>query len=137
VGAELHALTLAQPHGQPPGLVLELATGCARDRREGLERNPSRVLAPPEAGDRAVDEKGLLDVPVFVDHRLAVLVLQDTRAVLVSQQQLVPTRQEACRRPLVADGERSARQIEQLTALLVAKRGAAGVTRSLVSGLGW
>jgi hypothetical protein len=121
VGAELHALTLAQPHGQPPGLVLELATGCARDRREGLERNPSRVLAP-EAGDRAVDEKDLLDVPVFVDHRLAVLVLQDTRAVLVSQQQLVPARQEACRRPLVADGERSARQIEQLTALLVAKR---------------
>src|SRR6266496_3453376 len=56
-------LTLAQPGGQPPRLVLELAAGAARQRRERLQHH-ALTLLPPRARDEAVDEEGLEDVAV-------------------------------------------------------------------------
>ena len=75
----------------------------------------------PAARDDAVDEEGLRDVAVLRDHRLAVLLRQDARAVGEREQHVVPLRQEADRRGRVGRGERRALEVEQLAAVLVAE----------------
>src|SRR4051794_31005958 len=111
---------LPEPCRQAGRLVLELAPRGARKWFERLERDPAAVEFP-EAGDHPVDEERLLHVPVLVNHRLAIHVRQDARAVLVREQQLVPARQQSRRRRRVGRSERGARKIEQLAAVLVAE----------------
>src|SRR4051812_32417918 len=72
--------TLPEPRFEAGALVLEVAPGRGRQRRERLGHN-SLPLDPPDAGHVAVDRKGRLDVRVLAHHERAVLVGEDALPV--------------------------------------------------------
>src|SRR5262249_36895981 len=112
--------TLPEPRMQARGLVLELTARRAWERGERLEPDPVAFFRP-QAGDQAVHQERLLDVPIALDRGLAVLVGEDARAVLVREQQLVPARQQARRRRRVRGHERCPWEVEDLAPPFVAE----------------
>src|SRR5439155_23840113 len=120
-GGRGQGLLLAGPGGPPAGLFLDLAPRPPGERCEWVDRDAVAVPLPV-AGYEAVDEDGLPHVAVDRDHLRAVLVRKHARAVLVREQQLLPAGEEASRGGDAAVCQWRPREVEQLAALLVAKR---------------
>src|SRR4051794_14551407 len=84
------AASAAPEEGREPGrLVGDLAPSRSRQRLERLGADALAVDAP-RPRDETVDEESRGDVAVHPDHRLAVLLRQDTGAVGPREQDVVP-----------------------------------------------
>ena len=108
--------------GTPRGALASSSTLAARGAGErGERRDPhAAVLDRPQAGDEAVDEEGRPDLAALDDGR-AVLVREHATTIVVAQDEVVEAGEQARRRGGVAAGQRRARQVVELAAVLVAE----------------
>ena len=106
--------------GEALGLVVELGAGTPFGQpAERLDLHPPLLVAP-RAGDLAVDEERVHGVGgPRVEDAWAVALREDPRAPRVDEQRRVPHRQEAHRSRRVRVGQRGAREVDELLALLV------------------
>ena len=105
---------------EAPGLVLDLASRRARQRLERLERDPPSSARQGPATNPST--RNVCATSPFIPMTVFRYSLgEHARPVGPCEQHVVPLRQEANRRGRLGVGQRRARDVEELAALLVAE----------------